>query len=167
MLGRLGDAGPAGYDSFLANPHPKLVALCSATQKYELSAPAKLYSGKSNGLVFVGAFGVNSIDKIVGLTFRYVGFISTSADLVKAKDFIRPWDAVSPILMEFDLKPGFRLLPMQELGASTTDEFEFLLPPNATFNIASGRRISVGSVNHVLHLALTASEGHATEVKRQ
>jgi hypothetical protein len=164
IQGRLDDAGPAGYKSFLAEAHPKLVALCSATQKYELSADVKLYSGKANGLVFIGAFGENSPDKFVGLTLRYVGFISTSADRAKAEDFIRPFDARSPILMEFHLKPGFRFLPMRELGIDTVDEFEFLLPPNVRFKIADGSKISIGSVHPVVHLILVAQ---ATNVPKK
>jgi hypothetical protein len=63
--------------------------------------------------------------------------------------------------MEFHLQPGFRFLPMRELGIDTADELEFLLPPNARFKIADGRRISVGSVDLVVHLVLNAWASNA------
>ena len=57
-----------------------------------------------------------------------------------------------PVLLEFRLAAGFRLLPMQVLGSDF--EVEFLLPSNVPFTIIEASRVTIGDVSNVLHLVL-------------
>jgi hypothetical protein len=145
------------YQEFLCSG--KLAALKSATSsKYELTSDATVYSGHGNGTAVVGALGHNDLGRFLGLKWQYRGFTSTSSCKEKAEDFVHtreksPLD--TPVVLEFCLPAGFRLLPMAILGSH---EAEFLISPNCPFKIVTASRITVRSVQNVLHLVLRLSE---------
>ena len=81
-----------------------------------------------------------------------------------AEGFIRSTMSAAlrfPVLIEFRLRTGFSVLPMQELGSDMSHEVEFLLPPGGVFEIKKSHYVSVAGVEKsVLHVIL--EEGVAT-----
>lgn len=144
------------YQLFLCSG--KLSALKSATSsKYELTAGATLFAGHGVGGGVVGGLGCSKPEAFVGMKWQYRGFTSMSASQDTAEAFVSrtaktPLD--SPVLLEFHLPAGFRLLPMEVLGADSTHEAEFLLAPNLQLEILKAGRGTFGGVDDVLHLVL-------------
>jgi len=144
------------YQEFLQTG--KLIALKRATElRYELTADAKLYSGHGNGIGAFGGLGHSEDRHFKEMTWRYRGFTSTTSCKSKAVDFVRTrakTELDTPVLLEFQIPAGFRLLPMAALGADMTHESEFLIPLGLPFLISAASRVTVEDVQDVLHLVL-------------
>jgi hypothetical protein len=136
----------------------KLAALKRATTScFELTAEATVYSGHGSGTGVIGGLGHSDPVRFEGMIWQYKGFTSTTSRRDKAEQFLQaraksPFDA--PILLEFRLSSGFRLLPMEILGADSTHEAEFLLPPSASFQIMGASHVEVEKIANVLHFTL-------------
>jgi hypothetical protein len=132
------------YGRFALSGKP--LALKAATSsRYELTTDVTLYSGHGSGTGVLGALGHSDVAQFKGMTWRYRGFTSASPVKEIAEKFV-------PVLLEFRLAAGFRLLPMQVLGSNF--EVEFLLPSNVPFTIIEASRVTIGDVSNVLHLVL-------------
>jgi hypothetical protein len=147
----------------------KLQNLLSATKKYALTTSLTLYSGHGNGAGIVGALGHTEAERFIGTVWQYRGFTSTSSIQHIAEEFL--WKRArhqndTPVLLEFRLPVGFRLLPMAVLGPDMTNENEFLLPPKVRYSIVGASRRSIDSIlvgrntnpakaNEFLHLVLS------------
>jgi hypothetical protein len=144
------------YQEFLQSK--KLVALKRATElRYELAAAATLYSGHGNGVGVVGALGHSEDRFFKGMTWQYRGPTSATTHKSVADNFVRTRANSSrdtPVLLEFRLPAGFRLLPMAVLGADFTHEAECLIPPGLPFVINAASRVTVEDGQDVLHLVL-------------
>jgi hypothetical protein len=142
------------YGRFALSGKP--LALKAATSsRYELTTDVTLYSGHGSGTGVLGALGHSDVARFKGMTWRYRGFTSASPVKEIAEKFV--WTRAKsagdvPVLLEFRLAAGFRLLPMQVLGSDF--EVEFLLPSNVPFTIIEASRVTIGDVSNVLHLVL-------------
>lgn len=135
------------YQEFLRSG--KLLALCSATSKYELTRSITVFSGHGNSVGAVGALGKSDPRSLTGLTWQYAGFISSSTQRDVAETAMGARVGITKAFLQFQLPIGFRLFPMEVLGADCTDEGEFLLPAHVPFSIIE----ATCNVN-VLHLVL-------------
>jgi hypothetical protein len=147
----------------------KLALLKSATEKFELIEPVTLYSGHGNGAGALGGLGHSEASQFVGMAWEYRGFTSTSSTREIAESFL--WKnarhpSTTPVLLQFNLSSGSKMLPMAELGADMTSEKEILLPPAVRYSvieatrrpmtsIADSHRHPNGPVTDFLHLVLS------------
>lgn len=116
---------------------PKLAALNSATQKFELTSSLTVYSGHGNGIGVYGSLGRSPAASFRGMIWQYQGVTSTSAWDWKAAEWLEKGRA-GPVLLQFELQEGFRCLPMCEI--ESTHEAEFVLPANQPFKICDAYR---------------------------
>jgi hypothetical protein len=133
-------------------------ALARATQKHELTEDTVLFAGHGNGSAIIGGLGGNPATRFVGLTWSYRGVISTSAWEHTAIAFAenRGGTGTSPVFLEFRLRKGFKLLPMEVLGGSFSSEAECILPAATRFSIVSADYITAGTKPDTLGLILEA-----------
>lgn len=140
--GRSGDfQHHRAFAAFCSRAAQERSLLDSAIMASELLAEATLYSAHGNGFAVRGSL-VGPPESFVGLTYRYPGFISTSASYEWAIGFLEPrrFNDSRATLLEFRLPKGFAALSM--IHGNHFGEFEFLLGRGTPFNIIAGHMIS-------------------------
>jgi hypothetical protein len=129
--------------------------LDSAIQKFALIGDGSVYSGHGRGFSVVGSLlGVPRT--FIGLSYRYPGYISTSADRGTAENFLRTraGKVGTPVLLQLTLKKGQRLLPMN-IATEQDDEAEYLLERNLAFKVIDAEFAKIDGVDRcALHLVL-------------
>jgi hypothetical protein len=129
--------------------------LDKAVQKFQLFAAGVVFSGHGRGISVVGSLG-GPPDKFVGLKYCYPGYTSASSDRGTAENFLRTRaaGARTPILLEFRLKNGQAILPMDN-ATGQCGEGEYLLPRHLEFEISAAALVRIeGVTRDVLHLVL-------------
>jgi hypothetical protein len=127
--------------------------LDSAIQKFELAADGTVFSGHGRPFSLVGClFGQPG--QFVGLRYRYPGYTSTSSERGVAEANLRPRATRgTPVLLEFHLKRGQRILPVPAVVRA--GEAEYVLGRREQFNIVdAGTAIVEAVAEPVLHLVL-------------
>lgn len=123
------------YTTFLQNSAGWLVQIDSALSKSTLRTDKVLYSGHGKGWGIRGSL-TGDPAKFIGLTYRYAGYISTSAVEIKAVESFLAKTA-NPgsfaTLLELRLPAGFPAVDMNDAGVQ--GEFELLLGRGHPFEI--------------------------------
>lgn len=142
--------------AFLDRCAPLVQALDRAIQKFEVSEDGVVFSGHGRGLSVIGSL-YSASDRFIGLTYCYPGYTSTNADRGTAENFLRTRaaGARTPVLMEFRLRKGQRILPMSIATLGQGGEAEYLLGRAAEFQIVEADFVTIQDVDqNVLHLVL-------------
>jgi hypothetical protein len=136
---------------------PQLVKhLDLAIQKFEMSADEIVFSGHGRGISVIGSLS-GPPGAFIGLRYCYPGYTSTSEDRGIAENFLRAKasGAKTPVLMEFHLKKGQRILPVS-MVTRQGGEVEYLLGRSVEFEIANADSVRIQGVDQdILHLVLT------------
>ncbi len=122
--------------------------LSSAMRKFAVREAGVTYFGNGRGLSTTGALHGRT-EGMVGMSYAYPGFTSTSVDIVKASSFLSD-NVYRPVLVEFEIVPGQLLLPMAMTGQD--HESELLLPTNAQFVVREAKAVKLEWFPAYLHL---------------
>lgn len=148
-----------GHAEFMGKARTAVQALSKATTRFALTDPLTVYSGFGWGLAAVGSLHADPLSALVGLTYRYPGFISTSTSRETAEGFARSgwkFEGDRPVLLVITLPDEFTVLPMKELGADSSHENEMLLDRNLSFRIDAAATTTIAGIREdVLELTLT------------
>lgn len=112
-------------------------ALERAITKFMVTKAGSVWSAHANGTASLGAVR-GDVGKLVGMRYRYGGFISCSNMLTSANGFFdnkRPVVA-QPVMLIIELAVGMDALPMHEVTESV-GEGEILMGRSVDFVIAS------------------------------
>jgi hypothetical protein len=123
--------------------------LDGAIRKFELTTAATVQCGLGWGLPVFGALYPANTTALLGFTYTYAGFISTTTDRAKAIEFMCAGVKIStdrPALLTISLPADFNGLPMQVLGADSTNERELLLGRNLAFTIVDALPHKLGEL---------------------
>lgn len=142
--------------SFLDRCGAIVQGLDRAIQKFEVSENSVVFSGQGRGLSVIGSLS-GAPGRFIGLKYRYPGYTSTSADRGTAENFLRARaaGAQTPVLMEFRIRKGRRILPISIVTGQGA-EAEYLMGRAAEFEIVGADFVTVQDVEQdALHLVLT------------
>jgi hypothetical protein len=143
------------YSEFLDVCAAHQIGLDNAISKTLLSREIVLYSGHGRGAGAVGAL-TGDPSRFAGLTYKYPGFISTSAVEQVAVDTLttRAQKGSRPVLLELHLPTGFPALDMALIPGGG-NEVEYLIGRNEEFTIFdAGGMCLVGVTDAILRLKL-------------
>jgi ADP-ribosyltransferase exoenzyme len=132
----------------LGLPSDRRIVACTklldaAIDKFELTATSTVYCGLGWGLPVLGSLIPPKPEALVGFTYEYPGFISTTVCRDRAVAFLCQGINSSndkPVLLEISLPANFRTLPAQVLGNDNSHEQEFILGRNLTFTVTNVRQ---------------------------
>lgn len=127
-----------GNDKFkdaVANYPQRGPALERAISKYEVTKAGRVWSAHANGTAILGSIR-GDYGKLVGMHYRYGGFISCSNMKLGADGFLdsKPAFTPQPVMLTIQLRVGMHALPMHDV-TTNVGEGEILLGRKLNFEI--------------------------------
>lgn len=127
--------GNAKFKDAFANCERRGPALDSAIAKYQVSKAGRVWSAHANGTAILGSIR-GDYGKLVGMHYRYGGFISCSDMRLGAEGFLDSKHAFTPqpVMLTIELVVGMHALPMHDV-TTNVGEGEILLGRKLSFEI--------------------------------
>lgn len=114
-------------------------ALERAIGKYEVAKAGRVWSAHANGTAILGSIR-GDYGKLIGMHYRYGGFISCSNMVLGADKFLDSKHAFTPhrVMLIIELEVGMHALPMHEV-TTNVGEGEILLGRKLNFEIVGAQ----------------------------